>query len=77
MANLKIFSISLHSIQRDEDNNNGRNVNKHVGGLAQNNLGIFILQYGIQHIEAKEEKKGGICIQKIYDKDNDGGNDYQ
>ena len=75
---MKILAIGLHCIQRDKDNNNERSVNKHAGGLAPNNPGIFILKYDNQPIEAKEDKNGEICTHKIYDKDDDdGGNDYQ
>ena len=65
-----ILSINLLAKQREEDTNNGRS-------LTPNNIGIFIWKYNCLNIKAKKQKECRIWTHKIYDKNGDGGNDYQ
>ena len=64
--------MNLHSNQRDEDSNNGRNANKYARSLAPNNPGIFIFKYEDLHIKVEKHKEDGIYTHKIYSKDIDG-----
>ena len=47
------------------------------GTLASYNPGIFIWKSDDLLFKSEKDKEGGICTQNIYNKDEDGGNDYQ
>ncbi len=68
--------MNLGSGWWDEETYNRRSVNECAWSLTLNNPGIFIWKYDGLHIKAKEMQKGWN-LYKIYDKDDNGGNDCQ